>query len=141
MRVLLIEDDRKAAKLLSKGLREEGFVVDVAPTREEGEEQAAINEYDVIVLDWLLPAKDGIAVCHALRTRDLSTPILMLTARDSLADRVKGLSTGADDYLTKPFAFAELLARIRALVRRGRVTEWLLGALAGRIRRAQRGAS
>jgi DNA-binding response OmpR family regulator len=120
MRVLLIEDDRKAAKLLSKGLREEGFVVDVASTGEEGEEQAAINEYDVIVLDWLLPAKDGIAVCHALRMRDLSTPILMLTARDSLADRVKGLSTGADDYLTKPFAFAELLARIRALLRRSR---------------------
>ena len=120
MRVLLIEDDRKAAKLLSKGLREEGFVVDVASTGEEGEEQAAINEYDVIVLDWLLPAKDGIAVCHSLRMRDLSTPILMLTARDSLADRVKGLSTGADDYLTKPFAFAELLARIRALLRRSR---------------------
>ena len=120
MRVLLIEDDRKAAKLLSKGLREEGFVVDVASTGEEGEEQAAINEYDVIVLDWLLPAKDGIAVCHTLRTRDLSTPILMLTARDSLADRVKGLSTGADDYLTKPFAFEELLARVRALLRRSR---------------------
>ena len=120
MRVLLIEDDRKAAKLLSKGLREEGFVVDVASTGEEGEEQAAINEYDVIVLDWLLPVKDGIAVCHTLRTRDLSTPILMLTARDSLADRVKGLTTGADDYLTKPFAFAELLARIRALLRRSR---------------------
>ena len=120
MRILLIEDDRKAAKLLSKGLREEGFVVDVASTGEEGEEQAAINEYDVIVLDWLLPAKDGIAVCHSLRMRDLSTPILMLTARDSLADRVKGLSTGADDYLTKPFAFAELLARIRALLRRSR---------------------
>ena len=120
MRVLLIEDDRKAAKLLAKGLHEEGFVVDVAPTGEEGEEQAAVNEYDVIVLDWLLPGKDGIAVCHALRARDLSTPILMLTARDGLADRVKGLSTGADDYLTKPFAFAELLARIRALLRRSR---------------------
>ena len=120
MRVLLIEDDRKAAKLLAKGLHEEGFVVDVAPTGEEGEEQAAVNEYDVIVLDWLLPGKDGIAVCHALRARDLSTPILMLTARDGLADRVKGLSTGADDYLTTPFAFAELLARIRALLRRSR---------------------
>ena len=120
MRVLLIEDDRKAAKLLAKGLHEEGFVVDMAPTGEEGEEQAAVNEYDVIVLDWLLPGKDGIAVCQSLRARDLSTPILMLTARDGLADRVKGLSTGADDYLTKPFAFAELLARIRALLRRSR---------------------
>jgi DNA-binding response OmpR family regulator len=120
MRVLLIEDDRKAAKLLAKGLQEEGFVVDVAPTGELGEEHAGVNEYDVIVLDWLLPGKDGIAVCRSLRARDLSTPILMLTARDSLADRVSGLSTGADDYLTKPFAFAELLARIRALLRRSR---------------------
>lgn len=121
MRVLLIEDDRKAAKLLAKGLQEEGFVIDVAVTGEEGEEQAAVNEYDVIVLDWLLPGKDGIAVCRSLRAHDVSTPILMLTARDSLADRVNGLSTGADDYLTKPFAFAELLARIRALLRRSRL--------------------
>jgi DNA-binding response OmpR family regulator len=121
MRVLLIEDDRKAAKLLSKGLQEEGFVVDVAATGEAGEEQAFVNEYDVIVLDWLLPGKDGLAVCQALRARDVTTPILMLTARHSLADRVSGLSTGADDYLTKPFAFAELLARIRALLRRARV--------------------
>ena len=121
MRVLLIEDDRKAARLLSKGFQEEGFVVDVAPTGEAGEEQASVNEYDVIVLDWLLPGKDGIAVCQTLRARDLATPILMLTARHSLADRVNGLSTGADDYLTKPFAFAELLARIRALLRRSRL--------------------
>ncbi len=119
MRVLLIEDDRKAAKLLAKGLEEEGFVIDVALTGEAGEEQAAMTEYDV--LDWLLPGKDGLAVCRALRARDISTPILMLTARDSLADRVNGLSTGADDYLTKPFAFAELLARIRALLRRSRL--------------------
>ena len=82
-----------------------------------------MNEYDVIVLDWLLPGKDGIAVCRALRARDVSTPILMLTARDSLADRVSGLGTGADDYLTKPFAFAELLARIRALLRRSRIAQ------------------
>jgi DNA-binding response OmpR family regulator len=88
MRVLLIEDDRKSAKLVAKGLQEEGFVVDVALTGEEGEEQAAVNEYDVIVLDWLLPGKDGIAVCRALRACGVSTPILMLTARDSLADRV-----------------------------------------------------
>ena len=123
MRVLLIEDDRKAAKLLAQGLQEEGFVVDLAFTGEEGEEQAAVNEYDVIVLDWLLPGKDGIAVCRALRARDVSTPILMLTARDSLADRISGLGTGADDYLTKPYAFAELLARIRALLRRSRIAQ------------------
>ena len=123
MRVLLIEDDRKAARLLAKGLQEEGFVVDVAPTGEDGEEKAAVNEYDLIVLDWVLPGKDGLAVCRALRAGATSTPILMLTARDSVADRVSGLSTGADDYLTKPFAFAELLARIRALLRRSRVAQ------------------
>ena len=123
MRVLLIEDDPKAAKLLAKGLREEGFVVDVAATGEDGEDRAVIDEYDAIVLDWLLPGKDGLAVCRALRARDVSTPILMLTARDSVADRVSGLSTGADDYLTKPFAFAEVLARIKALLRRSRVTQ------------------
>ncbi|HKX05600.1 MAG TPA: response regulator transcription factor [Methylomirabilota bacterium] len=121
MRVLLIEDDRKAAKLVAKGLQEEGFVVDVAASGEDGEEQATLNEYDVIVLDWLLPTKDGIAVCRALRAREVSTPILMLTARDSVADRVDGLSSGADDYLTKPFGFAELVARIRALLRRSRL--------------------
>jgi len=123
MRVLVIEDDRKAAKLLGKGLQEEGFVVDLAATGEEGLEQAQVNEYDVIVLDWLLPGQDGISVCRALRARDVSTPILMLTARDSLGDRVTGLGTGADDYLTKPFAFAELLARIRALLRRSRLSQ------------------
>src|SRR5438876_809390 len=123
MRILLIEDDRKAARLLAKGLLEEGFVVDMAPTGEDGEEKATVNEYDVIVLDWLLPGKDGLAVCRALRACGSSTPILMLTARDSVADRVSGLSTGADDFLTKPFAFAELLARIRALLRRSRVAQ------------------
>src|SRR5437867_6199028 len=123
MRLLLIEDDRKAARLLAKGLQEEGFVVDVAPTGEDGEEKAAVNEYDLIVLDWLLPGKDGLAVCRALRERRSSIPILMLTARDSVADRVSGLRTGADDYLTKPFAFAELLARVRALLRRSRVAQ------------------
>jgi DNA-binding response OmpR family regulator len=120
MRVLLIEDDRKAARLLSRGLQEEGFVVDVASTGEGGEEQAALNEYDVVILDWLLPGRDGLAVCRALRVSGNSTPILMLTARDSVSDRVSGLGTGADDYLTKPFAFDELLARVRALLRRSR---------------------
>ena len=123
MRVLLIEDDRKAAKLLTKGLQEEGFVVDVAATGEDGEVQATVNDYDVILLDWLLPGKDGVTVCRELRAHQVSTPILMLTARDGLADRVNGLTVGADDYLTKPFAFAELLARIRALLRRSRFTQ------------------
>jgi len=119
MRILLAEDDRKAARVLKKGLEEEGFVVDVAPSGDEGDYLAAINEYDLIVLDWLLPGKEGIMLCRDLRARGLATPILMLTAKDALADRITGLNTGADDYLTKPFAFAELLARIRALLRRG----------------------
>jgi DNA-binding response OmpR family regulator len=131
MRLLLVEDDAKTARLLARGLREEGFVVDVAPTGEAGEEHAAVNEYDAIVLDWLLPGKDGVMVCRELRARGVSTPILMLTARDSLADRVTGLGTGADDYLTKPFAFAELLARIRALLRRSRLAQPTVLRVAG----------
>ena len=123
MRILLVEDDRKAATLLTRGLQEEGFVVDVAGTGEDGEEKATVNEYDLLVLDWLLPGKDGLAVCRALREAGNSTPILMLTARDAVADRVSGLRTGADDYLTKPFAFDELLARVRALLRRSRVAQ------------------
>lgn len=122
MRILLVEDDRKAARVLKQGLEEEGFVVDVAPSGDAGEEQAAINHYDLILLDWLLPGKAGIEVCRELRAREVSTPILMLTAKDALADRIAGLDTGADDYLTKPFAFTELLARIRALLRRAEVT-------------------
>jgi DNA-binding response OmpR family regulator len=123
MRVLLIEDDRKAARLLSRGLQEEGFVVDVAATGEDGEEKAALDEYDIVILDWLLPGRDGLTVCRALRASSNSTPILMLTARDSVADRVTGLGHGADDYLTKPFAFDELLARVRALLRRARTAQ------------------
>jgi DNA-binding response OmpR family regulator len=122
MRVLVIEDDRKAARLLAKGLQEERFIVDVAHSGEAGDEMASVNDYDVIVLDWLLPDRDGIVVCRDLRKRGISTPILMLTARDSLEDRVTGLNTGADDYLTKPFGFSELLARIHALLRRSDLT-------------------
>jgi DNA-binding response OmpR family regulator len=118
MRILLIEDDRKGARLLSKGLQEEGFVVDIVHSAEEGDEAATVTDYDLIVLDWLLPGKDGLAVCRDLRSRGASTPILMLTARDAVTDRVKGLNTGVDDYLTKPFVFEELIARIHALLRR-----------------------
>jgi DNA-binding response OmpR family regulator len=122
MRLLLVEDDKKAARVLARGFIEEGFVVDVAHSGEIGDELAASNRYDAIVLDWLLPRKDGLAVCRGLRRRGIRTPILMLTARDSLPDRVSGLDSGADDYLTKPFAFEELLARIRALLRRSELT-------------------
>jgi DNA-binding response OmpR family regulator len=122
MRLLLVEDDKKAARVLSRGFVEEGFVVDVAHSGEVGDELAASNRYDVIVLDWLLPRKDGLAVCRDLRVRGIRTPILMLTARDALPDRVSGLDSGADDYVTKPFAFEELLARIRALLRRSELT-------------------
>src|SRR5262245_20298161 len=122
MRLLIVEDDRKAARLLAKGLREEGFVVDLAHSGEDADETVNVKDYDAIVLDWLLPGRDGIAVCRDFRARGGSTPILMLTARDALDDRVKGLNTGADDYLTKPFAFAELLARLHALLRRSDLT-------------------
>jgi DNA-binding response OmpR family regulator len=122
MRVLLVEDDPKAARLLTRGLHEEGFVVDVAASAEQADERVAVVDYDVIVLDWLLPEMDGITLCRELRRRGAQTPILMLTARDALADRVSGLDAGADDYLTKPFAFEELLARIRALLRRSDLT-------------------
>jgi DNA-binding response OmpR family regulator len=122
MRILLVEDDAKAARLLARGMEEEGFVVDVAASAEQGDELAFVTEYDLIILDWLLPGKDGLTLCGDLRRRGVDTPILMLTARDGLADRVAGLNTGADDYLTKPFAFEELLARSRALLRRSELT-------------------
>ncbi|HZR36173.1 MAG TPA: response regulator transcription factor [Nevskia sp.] len=122
MRLLIVEDDRKAAGLLARGLREEGFVVDLAHSAEEGDLHLSGQDYDLIVLDWLLPGKDGLALCGELRQRQVHTPILLLTARDALADRVSGLNTGADDYLTKPYAFEELLARVRALLRRSDVT-------------------
>ena len=122
MRILLVEDDQKAARLLARGFREEGFVVDVAGSAEEADELAFVTDYEVLILDRMLPGKDGLAFCRSLRERGMQAPILMLTARDALEDRVAGLNTGADDYLTKPFAFEELLARVRALLRRSEVT-------------------
>jgi DNA-binding response OmpR family regulator len=122
MRLLLIEDDSKAARVLAKGLREEGWVVDIAATGEAGEDLAGVNTYDAIILDWLLPDTDGLRVCRDLRAQGVATPVVMLTARDAVDDRVTGLNSGADDYLTKPFAFAELLARIHAVLRRSALT-------------------
>jgi two-component system copper resistance phosphate regulon response regulator CusR len=118
MRLLVVEDHRRIAALLKQGLAEEGFAVDVAYDGEEGLEYALAEPYDAIVLDIGLPRLDGLAVCRALRQRGDRVPILMLTARDAIADRIAGLNGGADDYLTKPFAFGEFLARIRALLRR-----------------------
>ncbi|HEY1678589.1 MAG TPA: response regulator transcription factor [Candidatus Sulfotelmatobacter sp.] len=118
MRVLLVEDDSRIARFVAKGLREHAYAVDVAVTGEQALYQAAINLYDLVILDVMIPAPDGFAVCKELRRNGQRIPILMLTARDAVEDRVEGLDCGADDYLTKPFEFRELLARLRALLRR-----------------------
>jgi DNA-binding response OmpR family regulator len=121
MRILLVEDDAVIASSLTKGLREQAYAVDLATDGDAAVYQAAVNPYDAVVLDVMLPKRDGFAVCRELRRRGVTTPVLMLTARDSVRDRIEGLDTGADDYLTKPFEFGELLARLRALLRRGPV--------------------
>jgi len=119
MRILIVEDERKLANSLKTALQAESYAVDVSFDGEEGYENAAVNDYDLIVLDLGLPTLDGVTVCKKLREEKISTPILMLTARDTTDDKIKGLDSGADDYLVKPFKFEELLARIRALIRRG----------------------
>ena len=120
MRVLLVEDDVKIASFVARGLRENSYAVDTASDGDDALYQLAINTYDVIILDVMLPGRDGFAVCGAIRSRADSTPVIMLTARDAVDDRVAGLDAGADDYLAKPFAFEELLARLRALLRRSK---------------------
>jgi two-component system OmpR family response regulator len=119
MRILVVEDELKMASLLRRGLTEEGHAVDVARTGDDALVLAPAAEYDAIVLDLMLPGADGIEVCRRLRARGVWAPVLMLTARDAVEDRIAGLDAGADDYLPKPFSFGELLARLRALVRRG----------------------
>ncbi len=119
VRVLVVEDEQKAAAYLRKGLSEHGFVTDVAASGESGLELARGGHYDLIVLDIMLPGRDGWSVLATLRREGNQAPVLFLTARDSVPDRVKGLELGADDYLVKPFAFSELLARIRTILRRG----------------------
>jgi DNA-binding response OmpR family regulator len=118
MRLLLVEDDPRIARFIAKGLREQSYALDVVGTGEEALYQAAINTYDLAILDVMIPAPDGFAVCRELRKAGQRMPILMLTARDAVEDRITGLDNGADDYLTKPFEFRELLARLRALLRR-----------------------
>ncbi len=119
MRILLVEDDAALAGIIATGLREQAYAVDLAPDGDAAVASAALNPYDVIVLDVMLPKRDGFSVCREVRERGSKARLLMLTARDAVADRVTGLDAGADDYLTKPFDFVELLARIRALLRRG----------------------
>jgi DNA-binding response OmpR family regulator len=121
--VLVVEDEQKVAAALLEGLQGEGYAVTVAPTGEDAFFRINTETYDVVLLDLTLPGRDGLQILKALRQRGADTRVLILTARDTLEDRVKGLDSGADDYLVKPFAFAELIARIRALVRRGRVVE------------------
>jgi DNA-binding response OmpR family regulator len=118
MRVLVVEDSRRLSGIIRRGLLEEGYAVDNAYDGEEAEYMAETTPFDLIVLDIMLPKKDGLAVCRDLRDKGVNIPILMLTAKDTVEDRVIGLDTGADDYLVKPFAFSELLARLRALLRR-----------------------
>ena len=118
MRILIVEDQRKMANFIQRGLKEEKYAVDVAHDAEKALYLAGINEYDLIILDVMLPGKDGFYVCRELRKKDVKTPILMLTSRDATEDKITGLDLGADDYLTKPFVFEEFLARVRALLRR-----------------------
>ncbi len=144
MKVLVVEDEHKTATYLKRGLEENGFVVDVAENGEDGTHLAQTQLYELIILDVLLPGRDGWSVVADLRRRGVETPVLFLTARDAVRDRVKGLELGADDYLVKPFAFSELLARMRSILRRGPARQSTLLRLAdlevdlGR-HRAQRG--
>ncbi len=119
MRILVVEDEKKVASFIKRGLEEESFTVDVAYDGEEGRYMAETNQYDLILMDVMLPKKDGLTVVRELREKGIAVPVLCLTAKDTVDDIVSGLDSGSDDYLTKPFAFAELLARVRALLRRG----------------------
>lgn len=117
MKILIIEDDEKIINFLKKGLEEESYVIDYSLNGDEGIYLASVNEYDLILLDIMLPIKNGIEVCKTLRQNNINTPIIMLTAKDTIEDKIKGLDIGANDYLAKPFSFSELLARIRVQLR------------------------
>ena len=125
MRILVVEDEPKVNKALKEGLEDEHYEVVIAETGEEGFFRMTTESFDVILLDLMLPGRDGLEVLTKIREQGITTPVLVLTARDTVEDRIAGLNSGADDYLVKPFAFAEVVARIRALVRRGRPTETL----------------
>jgi DNA-binding response OmpR family regulator len=146
LRILVVEDEQKVANAIREGLEDEHFDVVLAPTGEDAFFRVTTEKFDVIVLDLMLPGRDGLQILTTIRKRGLETPVLLLTARDSLKDRVAGLNSGADDYLVKPFAFEELVARIRALLRRGRAADLLhvgvadleLDVVTRRVRRAGR---
>ena len=123
MKILLIEDDIKIINFLKKGLEEECYIVDYSTNGDEGLYLASVNEYDLILLDIMLPIKDGMEVCKTLRASNIQTPIIMLTAKDGIEDKIKGLDIGANDYLAKPFSFAELLARIRVQLRTNKTAQ------------------
>ena len=118
MKLLIIEDDKSILNMLKRGLEEEDFIIDTAENGEDGEYLASINHYDIIILDWMLPKKSGIEILKSLREKNILTPVLMLTAKDTINNKVEGLNSGADDYLSKPFSFDELLARLNAIYRR-----------------------
>jgi len=149
VRILLVEDEARVAGFIARGLREQAYAVDIARDGERALYHAAVNEYDLVILDVLLPVKDGHTVCRELRSSGFRAPILMLTARDAIDDRVRGLDCGADDYLTKPFDFKELLARLRALLRRvstlrppvARVADLTLDTTSHAVQRAGRPVS
>ena len=119
MQILVVEDEPKIANLLRRGLLEERYAVDIAEDGEDALHRFEVNNYDLVILDRMLPKKDGLEVCRAIRTENTDVPIIMLTAKGELEDKIAGLDNGADDYITKPFAFGELTARVRALLRRG----------------------
>jgi len=145
MRILVVEDEKKIAGFIKRGLKEEGYAVDVAADGDEGYELASVNDYDLIILDIMLPKCDGVTLCKKLRSDRVETPVIMLTAKTSVQDKVTGLDAGANDYLTKPFAFEELLARMRVLLRRTvqpatrlQVADLALDLLSHKVTRADR---
>lgn len=131
MRILVVEDEHKIANSIKKGLEQESFAVDASFTGNEGYDLASTESYDLIILDLMLPGIDGVTICKKLREAQIHTPILMLTAKGQVSDKVTGLNSGADDYLAKPFAFEELLARVRALSRRPKTTTGLVLGIEG----------
>ena len=145
MRILVVEDEKKIAGFVKRGLKEEGYAVDVAADGDEGYELASVNDYDLIILDLMLPKCDGVTLCKKLRADKLEAPVIMLTAKTSVQDKVTGLDAGANDYLTKPFAFEELLARMRVLLRKSvqpatrlQVADLVLDLLSHKVTRAAR---